>query len=237
MKFESNTLDILKHFASLGEAIYIEPNPGDQKLYISSKNRRIIARARNIQDIDLELPIFNLKNFVQIFSLFAGKEYEISVENYRAYFRSDDGAFNQSFGLSEPEILEPPTPAKVDRIFDQDLFEFEFPNETLGQIQKAVQINGVSHITFLAENGKLHILCANMTEKGNIEETANQFKFNSGIDVDADFYVGLPAEVLKEILQGNYTVGLAKNVVRFTSGEEGYVDYIFPSLNYSRFGG
>uniref|UniRef100_A0AAU8HXY4 DNA polymerase processivity factor n=1 Tax=Rhizobium phage LG08 TaxID=3129229 RepID=A0AAU8HXY4_9CAUD len=236
MKFENTTIDILKHFASVGEAINIESSPGDQKLYVTSKSKRIIARARNVQDIDLDLPIFNLKNFVQIFSLFSDKDYDITVKNDRAYFRSTDGVYNQSFALSDPDILVVPSPAKVDNIFKLDLFEFEFSNETLSQIQKAIQINGVGQMTFLSEEGTLHILAANMTDKGNVEETANQFKFNTGISVDADFFVGLPAEVLKEILQGNYRVGLSKNAVRFDSGEKGFVDYVFPSLNYSRFG-
>ena len=234
MKFEPVVLEILKHFASLGNAIIIEPND-TQHLYIASETRRLVARARNIEKIDLELPIFNLKQFTQIFGMFSDREYTISVEDYRAYIRSTDGVYNQSFGLSDPDILDCPKPEKVDKLFDGDLEEFEFSSSDMAQIQKAVQINGVKQITFLVENGEVHVLAANMTEKGKIEDTGNQFKFNTGIKTAHDFYVGLPAEVLKEMLPGDYKIGIARNLIRFKAPEDGRVDYICPTLNYSKF--
>lgn len=234
MKFEAETLEILKHLASLGIAIHIEPME-EQKLFIASENRRIVARARNIQDIDLELPIFNLKQFTQIFDMFAGREYNITVENNRAYIRSEDGMFNQSFALSNTEILDTPTPEKVNNLFERELAEFDLSAADLSNIQKAVAINRVEQITFLVENGTIHILAANMTEKGKIEDTANQFKFNTKIETEHDFFVGLPAEVLKSFLPGDYRLGVAKNLLRFKAPEEGKIDYVCPTLNFSRF--
>lgn len=234
MKFENDVLEILKHFASLGNSIIVEPMD-DQYLYISSENRRVVARARNIEKIDLDLPIYNLKQFTQIFGMFSDREYNITVENERAYIRSVDGAFNQSFSLSDPDILDCPKPEKVNKLFDKELEEFEFSAANLSQIQKAIQINGVKQITFLVEDGNVHVLAANMTENGRVEDTANQFKFNTKIETSHNFFVGLPAEVLKEILPGDYLIGIAQNLIRFKAPAEGKVDYICPTLNYSRF--
>lgn len=236
MKFDKTSFEILKHFASYSKSIHIETLE-KQMFFVSSEDARLAARARNIQDVTVELPLRDLPQFVSSLNMFKDVEYNISLNagSERAIIKSESGKLKQNISLCEPQILSCPKPDKFNKYFEMDLPEFTMTVENLKHIREAIAVNSSESVTLTVENGKFAFLIANMTSKGAIEDTSNDFLLTTEIETDENFFVGLPAKNFTTILNGEYKIGVAENFVRLTAPEDAHVDYVMPTLQYSKF--
>ena len=244
MKFEKTTVDILDYFSTIGSSIHITPLDPQQLFVATEKNNTknnatIVARARNVQAFEDELPIFNLSNFVSVLKLFSGIDHEAQLKENFVVFKSDDGMFKQFYRLSDPLILSCPKPEKTNVYFDEELdVNFTLAQQTIQRLKTGIKLNTSDSVIIEPVDGKVTLSAVTATTDGKIESGTNSFTVNTGETTSVNFRVGIPASVIEKVAPGDYTVGMNRNFVRFLAGndEGGKVDLLTPALRFSTFG-
>ncbi|QNH71834.1 hypothetical protein P9VFCI_094 [Rhizobium phage P9VFCI] len=235
MKLEKTTISILKHLGSLAPSIHIVPMD-NQRFYAAPENKAIVAMAKNVQSFQDEMPIYNIKNFVQALELFNDTEYSLQTFKDRVEIKSDDGVFNQTYNLADSAILVVPTPEKVDTYFAANIaVEFEFSDAFLAKLKSGVSQNGSSHVFFECDSGDIVVRAADASTEGRIEKTSNQFAVKTGHQSDVKFRVAIASSSLLSTASGSYKVGVSKQLIRLSAPEEAYVSYVIPSSKFSTY--
>lgn len=173
MKISTNTMTILKNFASINEGIYVKPGNVIETI---SKQKNILARAELADTFEAEFGIHDLNNFLGNITLSRDAQPEIEIEEKNIIIKGLGGRSSTKYRKAAKEtILVPP-----DKTISMDNAEIKFSLDAqdlewifrvasaLGSPNIAFVSNGenVSIETFDAKDDASHVNSTNLSVAG-----------------------------------------------------------------------
>lgn len=207
MKIESNTINVLKNFASINNSIII--NVGN-KLETVSSTKTIKATAKVLTSFPRRFAMYNLNRFISTLSLFNDPDVDFGENSLTI---SDGDRSVQLTYSDESTIIKVPTRNIVLPSVDVSV---TLTNENLKAVEKALGVLSVPEIIFTGKNGKVYIQAA---------DTKNPSGDFYSIEIgqsDRNFHAIYKAENIK-VLPGDYTVDISSaGISRFYNDEIEY---------------
>ena len=146
MKLSTNTLSILKNFATINEGIFVKPGNVIETI---SKQKNILAKAELTDTFDTEFGIHDLNNFLGTLTLARDASPEIEIEDKNIVIKSLGGRSSTKYRKAAKEtILVPP-----DKTISMDNAEIKFSLDAqdLEWISKVASALGSPNIAFVSD--------------------------------------------------------------------------------------
>jgi hypothetical protein len=146
MKLSTNTMSILKNFATINEGIYVKPGNVIETI---SKQKNILARAELADTFESEFGIHDLNNFLGNITLSRDAQPEIEVEEKNIIIKGLSGRSSTKYRKAAKEtILVPP-----DKTISMDNAEIKFPLDAqdLEWIFRVASALGSPNIAFVSD--------------------------------------------------------------------------------------
>jgi hypothetical protein len=193
MKFGSETISLLKNFASINTNIVFKQ--GDCVSTISNA-KNIFAKATIKETIPIEFAIYDLNSMLAILTLMDNQEVEFADKCM--VVTSSAGKFEYYY--SSPEIV---TAAPDNEIQHVGVYSFKLTAEDVQMIMKAAAITGAPTISVTCKNQAVTL---SVSDRKN--DTAANFKKQLGTSLE-DFDIFIAVENLK-VINDAYDVTVAK---------------------------
>lgn len=193
MKFSSETLALLKNFASINTNIVFKQ--GDVVSTISNL-KNIFAKANIKEVIPNEFAIYDLNSMLAMLTLIEGQEVEFGDRNLTV--TSPVGRFEYFY--SNPEIV---TGAPTGEIEHVTVYRFKLTAEDIQMLMKAAAITSAPTISVTCKNQNVEI---SVSDRKN--DTASNFRKSLGTSFE-NFDVFIAVENLK-VIPDAYEVSVAK---------------------------
>jgi hypothetical protein len=212
MKISSNTIAVLKNFASVNASISVKPG---SKLKTLSPQNNIMAEASVAEKFERPFAIYDLSQFLGAVSLF-GEEADFQFENTHLTLK----AGNRSLRYYYAEAGMVKAADKNIHLPSVDV-EFDLSEKQLNEILKAASILGVAEIIVSADDANEPIKVSCLNSKNN---TSNSYAVDVGANAERKFRAVLKVDNLK-MISGDYHVEICcKGLSHFVNSKLG-VDY------------
>ena len=183
MQFSSETIQILKNFASINNSIVFRE--GDTVSTITASTS-IFARAQVAEHFPREVPIYDLGSFLALLTIREGQEVEFGDKS--AIITKDGGSFEYYYSSSD---VVKGAPNKTIEVGEH--YKFKLTAEDVAMINKAAAITAAPSLSITSKNQTVTLSLSNRKNP-----TANNYKKVIGTSM-ADFDVFIPVENLKII--------------------------------------
>ena len=193
MKFSSDTLLILKNFASINTNIII--NPGDSISTISA-GTNIFAKATIKETFPNQFAIYDLNSLLAMLTLMENQD--VTFGDKSLIVSSDKGKFEYYY--SNPEIVTGAPSGEIEHV---DIYKFKLMAEDVQMIMKAAAITSAPTITIACKEQSVELL---VSDRKN--DTASSFRKALGTSFEK-FDVFIAVENLK-VIPDAYEVSVAK---------------------------
>ena len=202
MRLSKETYNILKNFAAINSNILIQPG---NVLKTKSHGNNIYAEAKVAEEFEVEVPIWDLNQFLGVVSMFENPDLEFNETNVVI----SNGRSSVTYYYSEPTLLTVP---KKDIKMTMPTISFDLAEQDLNDILKASNILQVSDLKIIAENGRVSITVDDIKQSNS-----NNFKIEIETDqINKDFEGTINVSEIK-FIPGSYTVELTDTIIsRFT---------------------
>jgi hypothetical protein len=210
MKISKNTIDILKHFASINQNIMIKKGSA---LTTRTVAKNLFASAVVDTDFPQDFGIYNLGQFLGVLSLFSDPEVALSDKSMTI----SQGKNKVQYLFAAPEVLDFP-----EKVINMPKIEaqFELTEENLKSLLKA---GAVLSSTDLCISGDGSIITCTTLDPKN--PSANTFSVEVG-ETTRTFKAFIKLETLK-LPSGPYNVGLSsKKIAKFENTDINYEVFI-----------
>lgn len=194
MKISSETLAILKNFASINTNIVFKPGVSISTI---SSAKNIFAKATIKEEIPNNFAIYDLNSLLAMLTLMENQEVDFGDKSL--VVSSDKGKFEYFY--SNPEIVTAAPDIDIDHI---DVYKFKLTAEDVQMIMKAAAITGAPTISVTNKNQNVTLSVADRKN-----DTANSFKKTLGTAFE-NFDVFIAVENLK-VIPDAYEVTVAKH--------------------------
>ena len=208
MKISNATINILKNYAGINSNLVFKPG---KSLKTIAEAKTIMASASIIEDFPVEFGVYDLNEFLSLFSLMD----EPSLE------------FSEKYFYSEIDILTQPT---KDINMPECEVVLDISAENMDKIRKAAAVLGHSELAFTCTGED--VTASVFNEK---DATANTFDINLGIANDNTFNYVFSISNLR-MLQGNYTVSISSKLISNWRHADDPLDYFIALEKSSKFG-
>ena len=192
MKISSDTINILKNFSGINANLVFKPG---KELKTLSEAKTIMASASILEDFPVEFGVYDLNEFLSLFSLMDDPELDFSDK----YLTMSDGSQKIKYFYSEIDILTQPT---KDINMPECEVVLDISSTNLDKIRKAAAVLGHSELSFSSQGGE--VVASVFNEK---DSTANTFDINLGTTSTETFNYVFSISNLK-MLQGDYKVSI-----------------------------
>lgn len=218
MKFDNNTLKILKNFASINPSILFRPG---NTISTVSPSKTILAKAKIDQELESQFAIYDLSRFLGTLSLFTDPDLVIKSKSME--IRQDNRKLNYTF--TEPSLIVSPPDKNIE--LDNPEIKFSISATELQELMKALSVLSMPEVAIIGDESKITIKGINTKNPTGdvysleIGETTDKFKmiFNS--------------DNLK-IIPGDYKIEISSSGISHWSGS--IVDYWIMTESDSKFG-
>lgn len=211
MKFEKNTIEILKNFSTINTNILIKPG---NVLSTLATAKNIMATAKIKESFDKEFGLFNLNEFLGVLSLFDDPDIDLND----GFMVIHKGKNKVRYVYANPSILVfPQKELKMPSVNVQATLS----EANLSQITKSASVLGVPDVAITVED---HVVIAKVYDKKN--PSSNTYIVELDAEPAIPFVANFKVENLK-IIADEYKVEISsKNIARFTGKKIGVVYYI-----------
>lgn len=206
MKLSKRSIGILSNFAGYNENVLILPGR-DQKTMTEQKN--VYANAQFEEDFPVEVPIYNLSEFLKAISLLNDPDLEFGDKSVLI----KDGDSKIVYTYAEKSVIT--YPQKEIKFPDVDV-SFNLPITKFERVLNAAKGLSLPTISLMNVDGKL-------TLRAHDASNADSNKYDLTLDADVadDFQVNFKMEHLR-MLGLDYLVEVSfKGISRFTNEKEG----------------
>jgi len=201
MQLSEQTLNILHNFKTIQPNIVLRPG---NVIKTMAEAKNIVASAKLEMDVDKEVGIYDLVEFLATLNLVDSPE--LDMKDDHAVVRSTSGRSRIKYYFSDPEILTSPT---KDIPMPSEEVSFVLDADTLGKLKKAAQTLGHEVMTISPSQGALEL---SVCEIGNA--TSNAFSIDiAGEFSDTDnFKYVMKLDNLK-VMPVDYDVTISKKLI------------------------
>lgn len=211
MYLTTETVSILKNFATINQSILIKP--GNQ-LRTMSTMKTVLAEAEITETFDRQVAIYDLNQFLNCLSLVPGAQLELGQTSISI----SDGVKSIDFRYSEPSIINAPPDKKLE-LPSEDICVV-LKEEDLLLLIKSASVLQIPDISFVGNRDRI---VANVLDKKN--SGSNSYSIDLG-ETDGEFSFNLKVENLK-MTPGDYDVVFSKSKLsRFTNTGRPIVYYV-----------
>ena len=202
MKLSKETLSVLKNFATINGNILIKA--GDRLSTISAQ-KNVMASTTVKEHFDSEFGIYDLNEFLGVYSLFADDP-ELNFDE--KFVTVANGKSKVKYYAADALVLASPTKDALP--VDEDV-KFDLPRSMYDMIMKTSSVLRSNDISIIGADGKLTVVVA---DKKNA--TSNSWDAILG-DTDKNFKVNFRIDNFK-MLDGDYEVTISKKrISKFAS--------------------
>jgi hypothetical protein len=198
MRLSKETYAILKNFASINSNIIIKSG---NTLKTKSPGGNMYVEAKVTEDFDVDVPIWDLNQFLGVSSLFTNPD----LEFHDTHVVITNGRSSIEYYYAEPSLLDVP---KKDIKMPKTIIKFDLEEKDLNEIYKAANILQVNDLKLVAEEGAIKVIVEDESKgsSNNFEIVINET--HSGPDFE-----GIVEVSDLKLLPGAYTVELTDTIL------------------------
>jgi len=198
MNLSSDTIIILKNFASINQSIFVR---GGSTLKTMSVMKNVLAEATVEEEFPKDFAIYDLNQFLNGISLHDAPELDFSNESYLTI---REGKRRVKYFFADPSVIVSP-PEKEIQVPSNDV-EFQLDHSQLEKLLKASSIYQLPDLAAVGENGVISMV---VRDKKN--DTSNEFSIVVG-ETNQEFTMNFKVENIK-IVPGSYDVTISKRLI------------------------
>jgi hypothetical protein len=221
MKISSDTLSILKNFASINSNIVVKPG---SMLRTLSPSRNIYTEAKVAETFDREFGIYDLNKFLATVSLFKDPDFVFHEKHVAISCPNSTATINYFY--SDPTLL---TTAPSNFNMPAHQIEFVLNTRDFNELLRASAVLQAPDLAIVSKNGDLQLRVHDKRD-----DTSHQYGVKVGANrADADCSVYLKTENMK-FIPGDYTVCVSnKNISEFRNNNHNIRYWISLELDSS----
>ena len=223
MKLSSNTISVLKNYASINQNLVIKEG---KEITTMSAMKNIVARAEVEEEFPQEVAIYDLNEFLSALSLFKNPNLEFQ-DTYVNITEENNPKTSLKYFYSDPSVVT--TPSKMITMPSNEV-TFTLESATLSNITKAAAVIGSADLVLENSNGTPFL-----TVKDKKNDTANSYSTGVETQGEGKFSFFFKVENLK-LMEGKYTVEVSSKKISHMKNESSPIEYwiaLEPESNYS----
>ena len=223
MKLSSNTISVLKNYASINQNLVIKEG---KEITTMSAMKNIVARAEVEEEFPQEVAIYDLNEFLSALSLFKSPNLQFQ-DTYVNITEENNPKTSLKYFYSDPSVVT--TPSKMITMPSNEV-TFTLESATLSNITKAAAVIGSADLVLENSSGT-----PSLTVKDKKNDTANSYSMGVDTKGDGKFSFFFKVENLK-LIDGKYTVEVSSKNISHMKNESTPIEYwiaLEPESNYS----
>ena len=195
MKISKQTLEILKNFSSINGSVLIKK--GDTVL-TKSTNNNIYAIAKLDHQIDFDMGIYDLGQYLNLMALF-GTDADLTIDGSSLVLKN--GKSSAKTSLADPSVIMHP---KSQMNFPVADVIFDMKQDDIQKLMKSSAMLGLTQIRFANVDGKI-------IASGVRDESDNMYAIEvADYDGEAEFEFNVAVANIK-LYDGDYKVSISKH--------------------------
>lgn len=171
MKLSTETLNVLRNFASINPNLVVKPGSGIKTI---AESKTVLASAQVTEEFPVEFGIYDLNSFLSVVGMIEEPEFNFDSEGNGVTITNEDGSQSFKYFFSDASVLT--TPSK-DISMPSCEVEFSLSDGQLNSIRKAATALSCTDVVVLGEEGSGEVTVEVTDVKVS---TANRFKLNLG---------------------------------------------------------
>lgn len=209
MQIEQSTLSVLKNFSTINSSIMI--NPGSV-LKTISPNKSIMAKAKIKQNIEDQMAIYDISNFLSAISMFESPILDFNEDNsIKITSKNDNRGIRYLFADPRTIVAAPDKELTV----NNPSVTFKLTNKSITNVVKALGILNLPEIAIVGDGNKLTIQAVD-SKKSQVSSYYDEI----GV-TDKNFVAYFKSENVK-IIPNDYEVKIAPGISHFISEDIEY---------------
>ena len=218
MKLSTNTIQVLKNFASINQNLVIKEG---NTISTMSAMKNIVAKAEVEETFPKQVAIYDLNEFLGCLSLFKNPILTFNDTSVTITEENDGNGDSLEYMYSDPSVVT--TPSK-DITMPSEEITFTLTDAMLSKLSKSAGMIGAPDL--LLENNKL-------TVRDTKNYSGNCYSSNVDAKGDGTYKFYFKTENLK-LIPGSYDVTVtSKNISHFKNGKTQYWIALEPESSYS----
>ena len=207
MKLSTNTVQVLKNFASINQNLVIQEG---NEIKTMSAMKNIVARSGVEENFPKEVAIYDLNEFLAALSLFSSPILDFD-DQYVTIKEESNPSNSLKYFYSDPSVVQ--SPSKTITMPSEDV-TFELSSGDLSKMKKASAVIGAPDMVLENTNEPFKSIL-NAIDKKN--DTANNYSLDISTNGDGQFKFYFKVENLK-LMDGSYDVSVSsRNISNFKS--------------------
>lgn len=198
MNLSSDTIVILKNFASINQSIFVREG---NKLKTMSVMKNVLAESIVEEEFPKDFAIYDLNQFLNGISLHDNPELDFSNDSYLTI---REGKRRVKYFFADPSVIVSPPEKDID-VPSNDI-EFQLDHSQLEKLLKASSIYQLPDLAAVGENGVISLV---VRDKKN--DTSNEFSIIVG-ETNQEFTMNFKVENIK-IVPGSYDVVISNKLI------------------------
>ena len=224
MKLSTNTVQVLKNFASINQNLVIKEG---NEIKTMSAMKNIVAKAEVEENFPQEVAIYDLNEFLGALSLFTSPILEFN-DSYVLISEETKPSTKMKYFYSDPSVVT--SPNKMITMPSEEV-KFTMSNEDLSKLKRAAGAIGAPDMVLEREGNT-----SSITVKDKKNDTANNYSLDVDVEGQGDYNFYFKVENLK-LMPLTYDVKVSsKNISHFKSQTSNAVEYwiaLEPESSYS----
>ena len=201
MKLSTNTIQVLKNFASINQNLVIKEG---NTISTMSAMKNIVAKAEVEETFPKQVAIYDLNEFLGGLSLFKDPDFDFSDPSYLSI---KSGKSKVKYFFSDPSVITAPPEKEI--VLPTIDVEFTLTEEVLSSLLRAASVYQLPDLSLVGDGTEMNLV---VRTKNN--DTSNNFSVKVG-DTDKNFSFNFKVENLK-IMPGVYNVQVSTaNISQF----------------------
>lgn len=215
MKLSKETLNLIKNYSSISPNLLLKPGKKLSTIHIQNK---VFSYVSITEDFPVEFPIYDLGDFLSVFSLFTDPDIEFSEK----YLTITEGKSSLKYFAASRDNMKLPPDKEVN--FTDVVATFDLTSAHLNTIPRTAGVLKVDGMSIVGNGSTIMIVVA---DKKNA--TSNSYATEVGTTT-ANFKVNVAIDNIK-MLPGDYEVSLNRKGMRVQSKTSDLVYYVAIELD------
>ena len=213
MKISSQTLQVLKNFASINPNLLVKPG---SVLSTISTNKNIFAKATVTEQFPASFAIYDMQQFLGVISIFDDPDFTFV---FNSVIVSSEGR-SVEYVYANQEMVVAPSEGVAEKIAVKDPeITFDLTAQGLNEVIKATAILQLDKINVVSKNGVVSVVVADPKNP-----SSNKFSLKVNGTSTADLAMAFAAENLK-LIAGDYKVNISSNGVSSFKNDKLNLEY------------
>jgi hypothetical protein len=213
MKISTQTLQVLKNFASINPNLLVKPG---NVLSTISTNKNIFAKATVAESFPASFAIYDMQQFLGVISIFEDPDFTFGENSVTV---SSEGR-SVEYIYANPETIVAPSDNVAQKIaVNNPEITFDLTAQGLNEVVKATAILQLDKINVVSSNGDVSVVVADPKNP-----SSNKFSLKVKGTSTADLAMAFAAENLK-VIAGDYKVNISSNGISSFKNEKLNLEY------------